>query len=138
VNLEQRLTAPDGVASARGLSLFFNATYADRRTSTLDSQVAVGIRYTGPLAARAQDELGVAAGETHVNSRIATVERLQNEEGYGPVPVQSSERVGEVFYNVHMAGWLDLRPNVQYVADPGGVAGRINDVIFGIRVAMNF
>jgi porin len=138
VNFEQRLTAPDGIGSARGLSLFFNATYADRRTSTLDSQVAVGILYTGPLAARPQDELGVAAGETHVNSRVAAVERLQNEEGYGPVPVQSSEWVGEVFYNLHMAGWLDLRPNVQYVADPGGVAGRINDVIFGMRVAMNF
>jgi carbohydrate-selective porin OprB len=37
-----------------------------------------------------------------------------------------------------VAGWLDLRPNLQYVADPGGVAGRVNDVIFGIRVAMNF
>jgi len=138
VNFEQRLTAPDGLGSARGLSLFFNATYADRRTSTLDSQVAVGVLYKGPLASRPEDELGVAAGETHVNSRVAAVERLQNEEGYGPVAVQSSEWVGEVFYNLHMAGWLDLRPNLQYVADPGGVAGRVNDVIFGIRVAMNF
>ena len=55
-----------------------------------------------------------------------------------PVPVQTSEWVGEVFYDVHLAGWLDLRPNLQYVAQPGGVAGRLNDVIFGIRVAMNF
>ena len=138
VNFEQRLTAPHGPGSARGLSLFFNATYADRRTSTLDSQVAVGVLYKGPLASRPGDELGVAAGETHVNSRVAAVERLQNEEGYGPVAVQSSEWVGEVFYNLHMAGWLDLRPNLQYVADPGGVTGRVNDVIFGIRVAMNF
>ncbi|HEX4269451.1 MAG TPA: carbohydrate porin [Steroidobacteraceae bacterium] len=33
---------------------------------------------------------------------------------------------------------MDLRPNFQYVAQPGGVAGRRNDVIFGIRAAMNF
>lgn len=136
-NFQQRLTAPHGADSPRGLSLFVNATYADRRTSTLDSQVALGILYTGPLASRPQDELGLAAGETHVNSRVATVERLEDEEGYGPVSVQTSEWVGEVFYNLNVAGWLDLRPNFQYVAQPGGVAGRRSDVIAGIRVAMN-
>jgi porin len=137
-NFEQRLTAPSGAGSARGLSLFVNATYADRRTSTLDSQVSVGVLYTGPIRSRPQDELGLAAGETHVNPRVAEVERLQNEEGYGPVAIQTSEWAGEVFYDVHWAGWLDLRPNLQYVAQPGGVAARRNDVIFGMRLAMNF
>jgi porin len=137
-NFEQRLTAPDGRGSPRGLSLFVNGTYADRRTSTLDSQLSVGILYTGPIASRPQDELGLAGGETHVNSRVAAVERLQNEEGDGPVPVQTSEWAGEIFYDLHLAGWLDLRPNFQYVAQPGGVAGRRSDVIFGMRVAMNF
>lgn len=137
VNFEQRLTAPGGARSERGLTVFADAAYADRRTSTLDSQISVGLLYTGLTASRPQDELGLAAGETHVNSRVAAVERLQNEEGYGPVPVQTSEWVGEIYYNVHLAGWLDLRPNFQYVAQPGGVAGRRSDVISGIRVAMN-
>ena len=137
VNFEQRLTAPNGRGSPRGLSFFVNATYADRRTSTLDSQLSLGILYTGPIAARPRDELGVAAGETHVNSRVAAVERLQNEEGEGPVPVQTSEWAGEIFYDVHLAGWLDLRPNFQYVAQPGAVAGRRGDVIFGMRLAMS-
>jgi porin len=134
-NFEQRLTAPAGTASPRGLSFFVNGTYADRRTSSLDNQVSLGILDTGPIASRPLDELGVAAGETHVNSRLAAVERLQNAEGYGPVPVQTTEWATEVFYDVHVAGWLDLRPNLQYVAQPGGVAGRRNDVIFGMRVA---
>jgi porin len=137
VNFQQQLTAPDGKESSRGLSVFANATYADRRTSTLDSQVALGVLYTGPIASRPKDELGVAVGETHVNSRLAAVERLQNVESYGPVPVQTSEWVGEIFYNVHVRGWLDLRPNFQYVAQPGGVAGSRSDVIFGVRVSAN-
>ena len=63
------------------------------------------------------------------------MERLQNAAGYGPVPVQTSEWATEVFYDVHVTPWLDLRPNFQYVAQPGGVAGRRSDVIFGMRVA---
>ena len=41
------LTAP---SDHRGLSVFFNATYADRRTSTQDNQLAAGLLYKGPFA----------------------------------------------------------------------------------------
>ena len=138
VNFQQQLIAPDGKGSSRGLSVFANATYADRRTSVLDSQVSLGLLYTGPIASRPKDELGVAVGETHVNSRLAAVERLEDAQGDGAVPAQTSEWVGEIFYNLHVRGWLDLRPNLQYVAQPGGVARNQSDVIFGVRVAINF
>jgi porin len=136
VNFEQRMTAPAGTTSARGLSAFANATFADRRTSTTDNQVAIGLLYTGVLSSRPKDELGLAVGETHVNSRIADVERLQDALG-DRVPVQTSGWASEIFYHIHIKGWLDLRPNFQYVAQPGGVARNQSDVIFGIRVAIN-
>jgi porin len=147
LNFQQQLTAPAGADSKRGLSAFVNATYADRRTSQLDNQIAVGVLYAGPIRSRPGDELGCAVGETHVNPRVASVERLQDALGYGadvpgygyePVPVQTSEWAGEIFYNIHVKGWLDLRPNFQYVAQPGGVSRNVNDVIFGVRVAANF
>jgi porin len=141
INFLQKLTE---AGSQRGLSVFLNATYSDRRTSTLDSQIALGMLYTGPLASRPADELGFALGETHVNPRIAEVQELQNAlgydtgaSGYEPVPVQTSEYAAEIFYNIHVKGWLDLRPNFQYVAQPGGVSGNVSDVIFGMRVAVN-
>jgi porin len=61
------LTAP---SDDRGLSVFFNATYADRRASTQDNQLAAGLLYKGPFASRPADELGFAIGRTHVNSRV--------------------------------------------------------------------
>ena len=137
VNFLQRLTAAAGTDSKRGLSVFFNATYADRRTSTFDSQIAAGLLYTGPFASRPADLLGFAVGETHVNSRIADEERLQNFLGVQPVAVQTSEWVSEVFYNVHVSHWLDLRPNVQYVLHPGGTAANAGDLIVGVRLAIN-
>jgi porin len=137
VNFQQRLTAGTGSDSKRGLSVFFNATYSDRRTSTLDSQITAGLLYTGLLASRPADELGFAVGETHVNARIADEEQLQNSLGVQPVAVQTSEWVSEIFYNLHVTHWLDLRPNVQYVLHPGGTAANADDLIVGIRVAVN-
>ena len=47
-----------------------------------------------------------------MNSRIAALERLQNGLGDTSVPVQSEEWASELFYNVNVGGWLDLRPNL--------------------------
>jgi porin len=137
VSFVQRLTEPDGPESRRGLSVFLNATYADRRTSMLDSQVALGIEYKGLFASRPFDMLGLAVGETHVNSRVGEAERLRNTGFNEPVDVQSSEWSSELFYNIDIGQWLDLRPNVQYIAQPGGVARRTSDVILGFKLMIN-
>jgi porin len=76
-------------------------------------------------------------GETHVNPRVADVQRQQNAVGYGPVGVQSSEWTSEVFYNIHVKEWLDLRPNIQYIASPGGVSHSTNDLIVGLKLVIN-
>jgi porin len=138
INFQQRLTAPAGVTSQRGVSVFLNGTYADHRTSGLDSQIALGMLYTGPSSARAADELGFALGETHVNPRIGDLETLENDDGRTPVAVQGTEYVGEVFYKVRCASWLDLRPSIQYVVQPGGIVHNASDLIAGLRVSANF
>ena len=69
-----------------------------------------------------------------MNSRIANVEIQQDAANPGSVGVQGSEYVAELFYSVHVTRWLDLRPNVQYVVQPGGIARNANDVIVGLRV----
>jgi len=96
VNFLQRLTAPSFVGSKRGVNVFFNATFADRRTSRLDNQIAAGVLYTGPFVSRPVDEIGFAIGRTHLNSRIAAVETQLNAARLGPLAVQSSEYLGEV------------------------------------------
>jgi len=138
VNFLQRLTNPSSPDSQQGLSVFLNATFADRRTTILDNQIAAGLLYIGPLASRPADELGFSLGRTHVNSRVADVEIQQNAAGLVPVGVQGSEYAGELFYNLHAARWLNLRPNIQYVRQPGGVAQNIDDVILGLRLSISF
>jgi porin len=137
VNFIQQLTTRSPADSKRGLSAFFNATFADRRTSTLDSQIAAGVLYSGPFAPRYRDALGLAVGRTHVNSRIAAAETLFNTTTRGALPVRGSEYVGEIFYSVDVAPWLQLRPDIQYIYQPGGIAHSADDVIVGMRLSVN-
>ena len=136
ISFVQKLTNPSASEPDKGLSGFLNATIADRRTATLDSQIAVGIKYTGPFAFRPNDDIALAFGRTHVNSRVALGEELENAVGLGPVPVQGSEYPIELYYTIHATDWLNLRPNVQYVHQPGGISQR-DDVILGLKLSLN-
>jgi carbohydrate-selective porin OprB len=37
-----------------------------------------------------------------------------------------------------LVSWLDLRPNFQYVVQPGGISHNASDLIAGVRVSANF
>ena len=137
INFLQRLTVPPAVGSRQGLSTFLNATFLDRRTSTIDNQIAAGIFYAG-LPSRPADEIGFAVGRTHVNRRVTSMEALNIAVLPGSPGIQRSEYVGEMFYCVRTAEWLELRPNIQYIHEPGGVAQKNDDVIAGLKLAINF
>jgi len=136
LNFLQQLTRPSAAEPNRGLSAFLNVTFADRQTAAIDSQIAVGMVYTGPFESRPADDIGLGLGRTHVNSRVANAERLQNAAGLGPVGVQTSEYVGEIYYSLHATHWLILRPNLQYVLQPGGISHNSNDIIFGLKLSL--
>jgi len=127
-NFLQHLAGSVNGDSKQGVKVFLNGVYADRRTSTLDSQIAAGVLYTGAFASRPDDELGLAIGRTHVNNRVADLERLEGALGRGSFGLQNAEYVGELFYKIQATGWLDLRPSIQYIRDPGGVAKNTDDL----------
>jgi porin len=137
-NFLQRLTGSPAGNSNGGLRVFLNGVYADRRTTPLDSQIAAGAIYNGPFASRPDDEAGLAIGRTHVNSRVADVEALENAAGRGTVGVQHAEYVGELSYKAQATGWLALRPDIQYVRDPGGIAKSTGDLVVALRASVNF
>ena len=138
VNLQQQVTRFNVDDATRGLSLFFNATIADQRTATTDNQIAVGVICKGAFDLRPKDEIGLAVGRTHVNNRVANGERLQNEAGLGSVDVQDSEYAVELYYGVQATGWLMVRPNVQFVNDPGGTSHNADVLVIGLKTSIDF
>jgi porin len=89
------------------------------RSVAIDSQVAVGIEYQGPLDIRPKDFIGLAFGRTHVNDRVAAAQEAENAAGLGRVPVQHAEYATDFFYNIHLTDWLYLCPNIRYIHQAG-------------------
>jgi porin len=135
VMLQQQVTAPGGDVS-RGLTLFANFVQADRDTATIDQLIIAGAFYVGPFPGRPQDDVGFAIGRTHVNSRVADGQELQNTAGLGPVTVQHSEYPYELYYTFQVGNWLSLRPNLQYIHRPGGTDQNDDVVVIGLKAGV--
>jgi porin len=130
INIQQQLTgqSKDG-KTVKGLSLFLNATQADRHTSAVDSQVSVGLFYRGLIPYFTEDVFGVGLARTHVNDRVAGRELVG-------AAAQQSEYAAEVYYGFHPRVWLELRPNLQWVHDPGGYRHAHDVGVLGVKGAL--
>jgi len=47
------------------------------------------------------------------------------------------QAVTELYYTVHATDWLNLRPNIQYVDQPGGIK-QTDDSILGLKTTLRF
>lgn len=74
---------------------------------------------------------GVGVARTNVNGRAATADRL-----VPGTPVRHAEYAAEVYYSVHPADWLELRPNVQYIHHPGGIREAADVGVVGMKAAI--
>lgn len=141
---QQQLTTHNGDAS-RGLSVFASLTVHDKATSGIESFQNIGAVYKGPFDARPKDDLGVGIARLKVNDDVTKRQRLINDStgisDYDDpqyVPVQHSEYNIELNYGVHVTDWLTVRPNVQYVRNPGGVYEVDNAWIAGVKLQASF
>lgn len=119
----------------QGLSLFFNATVADKRTSVVNRTVATGAVYTGPFAGRAKDQVGIAVAFNHLNGRVADYRREALALGVDVAAAGTDERALELFYGLQVSHFLQLRPDLQWIHRPGG-ADRPDALILGVRTSI--
>jgi porin len=139
INFQQQLTAdPTGADPKHGLFSFFNATFVDKRTSTIDRQITGGFLYHGPFDSRPNDDIGLAVGTTHINARVAEGEAIANSLGTGQGFTQSGELESEVFYGLQANGWLNLKGSLQYIHNPGGTNAFRDAIVSGVRVTITF
>ncbi|OPK09856.1 MULTISPECIES: carbohydrate porin [Pseudomonas] len=141
---QQQLTAHNGDAS-RGLSVFASLTMHDKATSGIESFQNIGAVYKGPFDGRPKDDIGLGIARLKVNDDVTKRQRLINDStgisDYDDpqyVPVQHSEYNIELNYGVHATNWLTVRPNVQYVRNPGGVYEVDNAWVAGVKLQASF
>jgi porin len=130
---------------AQGLGLFLRLMQAPADRNLTDFYVGGGLTWKGPIPERQKDEAGIAV--THIGIGGPAV-HFSNDEvffaGFGTRP-SPGETIVEATYNAQLAPWLKIQPDLQYVVNPG--AGIVstdspaplkNDLIFGVRVTVNF
>ena len=130
---------------SRGLSVFANATLHDKKTNAIDNYVQAGVVYKGPFDARAKDDIGFALARVHVNPAYRKNAKALNQANgvsdyNAPLfrPIQDTESSAELYYGIHLADWLTVRPNLQYIRHPGGVSQVDDALIGGIKIQSSF
>lgn len=109
---------------AQGLGAFFQFAWAPGDRNEITQHYGCGFEYYGPLPTRDDDILGL--GMHHV-SLSGDVQDLED---------RYSETAFEFFYRAQLASWLRLKPDLQYIINPGG-AGR-DALVAGVRLELAF
>ena len=141
---QQQVTAHNGDVN-RGLSLFANLTMHDKDTNVVDNYQQAGIVYKGAFDSRPKDDIGVGVARIHVNSDVRKHARLVNDlngvddyDNPAYMPIQDTEYNAEIYYGVHVADWLTVRPNLQYIKHPGGVNDVDDALVAGLKIQSKF
>lgn len=135
---QQQLTGPHG-RSPSGLTLFANFVQADKQVVRVDQVVNAGLFYTGAFQARPLDEIGFAVGRSHVSELVRQGQILRNATpGLTDVPLLGSEYPIELYYSVNFGKAVSIRPNVQYVINPGGTSANRDVLVVGLKSVLVF
>ena len=121
------------ITRTRGLNVFANFTRNDPRTATTLDQETLGLYVNAPFASRPKDQIGLGVGRTHYSARAATALVLAD----ATIGRRRNEYVGELYYGYNALPGIVLRPNLQYILDPGGIRQATDVVVLAFRFDVN-
>ncbi|ENV46405.1 hypothetical protein P255_00544 [Acinetobacter brisouii CIP 110357] len=125
--VEQQLTQKD--LTNQGLYGFMNFSFHDRTTNKVENMQQVGLKYIGLLDRHPNDILGLAINRIHVSNRYRQVHQNINAD---------AEYNIEMNYSYFPTKWLMLRPNIQYVVNPGATNHVNNALVLGLSSKIVF
>lgn len=123
--VEQQLTSRG--QGRQGLHSFANFTWHDRDTNKVDNSQQIGVKYIGLADSQPNDILGLAVNRVHINDRIKNL----NFDA-------SAEYNIELNYSYNATKWLMLRPNLQYVINPGSSNNVDDALVLGLTTRIIF
>lgn len=138
LSASQQLTSGDGARPESGLKGFFRVSIADKATSPVDRTIAMGLAYQSPFASRPDDEVSLSLAFNHLNDRLADYRAERIALGAtGPLPGDNETTV-EAYYTFRVNQALMIRPDIQWIHNPGGVSSAEDAVIVGARTVLAF
>lgn len=131
---------------ARTLNVFARAMGAPGDRNLIQYFFNGGVTLTDPLPGRDDDAAGIDLGIGKVSSAAAAYDRAVGFYTGTPYPVRGIETLIEATYQIQVAPWWQIQPDIQYVANPGGgipdpadPARKLrNELIVGVRTNVTF
>ena len=124
---EQQLTQKD--STHQGLYAFMNFSFHDQTTNKVENMQQMGLRYVGLLNHHPNDIVGFAVNRVDVSDRYSQIHQVINKE---------AEYNIELNYSYFPMKWLMLRPNIQYVINPGATNYVDNALVLGLSSKIIF
>ncbi|MGH8071113.1 MAG: carbohydrate porin [Candidatus Entotheonellia bacterium] len=123
VLVDQQVYREGPADSAQGLTPFATVTYAPSDRNTFPLFCSTGLVYQGLLPGRDRDTtaFGLAYGRFSRH-----------------LPRQAFEMVLEWTYEIALAPWLTVQPDMQYIVRPGGTGDIPNVWVIGVQLGLNF
>jgi porin len=116
---------PTDAADRRGIGAFVSLGIADEDVSAYADTFVCGIAWNGPLEYRRDDVLSF--GILHAN--------LSNEAGAG---TPNDETAFELLYKLQLTPAISVKPDLQYILNPGGVDGEDDALVALLRFEVLF
>ncbi len=130
---EQQIWAPDE-DSERGLWGFAQYGFADAQVSAANHHLAGGVFLRGTFADREQDTAGLYVSQAIMSSATGS--------GF-----TENETAVELYYRVEVTPFFSLKPDLQFIMNPGGVTGvdngfngrsGVDALVFTLRAELTF
>jgi len=115
----------------RSYNLFLRIGFANKNVNAISSNISTGVSINEASWLRDGDEFGFGISKVKNSSA-----NLQNLKASGEI-AESSETAYELTYKYALKRWLSLRPDFQYIVNPGMSKTLKNASIFSLRLEIN-
>ncbi|WP_252089511.1 carbohydrate porin [Pseudomonas sp. MWU13-3659] len=131
----------DPVSPGRTLHAFGQYSASSKAASPFTRWYGAGVVLYKPFEGRPRDALALGYGRAVPNPRSRDVlEASALDAGQGFPNLDSAEQLIELSYGYQATPWLNLRPDVQYIVEPGAFSGKDidNALVVGLQVKASF
>jgi porin len=125
-------TDPNAVGGAQSLNLFLRAGAAPSRSSMVDFDIDAGLNFTGLIPGRKDDIAGLGLSRTAISRDYSDFSQATGG------PAFKYEAVIEGTYELNLAPWWQLQPDIQYIFSAGAQANSPDALVIGLRSTVTF
>ncbi|CRI57489.1 carbohydrate porin [Pseudomonas sp. CCOS 191] len=131
----------DPALPGRSLHAFGQYSASSKAASPFTRWYGAGVVLYQPFVGRPRDTVALGYGRAVPNPRSRDVLEAAAFNAGQPFPdIDSAEQLIELSYGYQATPWLNLRPDVQYIVEPGAFSGKDidNALVLGLQVKATF